>query len=137
MYPKKSLTSQKKILLILAWHHNNYHSIHSLSFSTNSHSFSKNHCEISLIFNFSFTSLLKLLQFKFRHIFIFFLLSSPLLIHLCIKIIMALSTTKGTSSSSFTQQCKYDVFLSFKGEDTCNGFTSHLNGILRHNGINT
>ncbi|XP_050277260.1 TMV resistance protein N-like [Quercus robur] len=50
---------------------------------------------------------------------------------------MALSTTRGTSSSSFTQRCIYDVFLSFRGEDTRNGFTSHLNGILRHNGINT
>nr|XP_023890756.1 TMV resistance protein N-like [Quercus suber]XP_023890757.1 TMV resistance protein N-like [Quercus suber]XP_023890758.1 TMV resistance protein N-like [Quercus suber]XP_023890759.1 TMV resistance protein N-like [Quercus suber] len=50
---------------------------------------------------------------------------------------MALSTTRGTSSSSFTQRCRYNVFLSFKGEDTRNGFTSHLNGILRYNGINT
>ena len=50
---------------------------------------------------------------------------------------MALSTTKGTSSSSFTQRCKYDVCLSFRGKDTHNSFTSNLNGILRHNGINT
>ncbi|KAL4616366.1 hypothetical protein ACB092_07G194800 [Castanea dentata] len=50
---------------------------------------------------------------------------------------MALSTTKGTSSFSFTQRYRYDVFLSFKGEDTRNGFTSNLNGILCHNGINT
>nr|XP_023888218.1 TMV resistance protein N-like [Quercus suber] len=50
---------------------------------------------------------------------------------------MALSTTKGTSSSSFTQRYRYDVFLSFRGEDTRNGFTSNLNGILCHNGINT
>ena len=50
---------------------------------------------------------------------------------------MALLTNKQAFSSSFTQQCKYDVFLSFRGEDTRNGFTSNLNGILRHNGINT
>ena len=50
---------------------------------------------------------------------------------------MALLTNKQASSFSFTQRCRYDVFLSFRGEDTRNGFTSNLNGILRHNGINT
>ncbi|KAL4637489.1 hypothetical protein ACB092_03G080900 [Castanea dentata] len=50
---------------------------------------------------------------------------------------MALVTNKQAFSSSFTQRCRYDVFLSFRGEDTRNGFTSNLNGILRHNGINT
>ena len=50
---------------------------------------------------------------------------------------MALLTNKQAFFSSFTQQCKYDVFLSFRGKDTRNGFTSNLNGILRHNGINT
>ncbi|GMY20941.1 disease resistance protein RPV1-like isoform X1 [Fagus crenata] len=50
---------------------------------------------------------------------------------------MAFFTNKGASSSSFNHQYKYDVFLSFRGEDTRNGFTSNLNGILRHNGINT
>jgi hypothetical protein len=50
---------------------------------------------------------------------------------------MAFLTNKGASSSSFTHRFRYDVFLSFRGEDTRNGFTSHLNGILRHNGINT
>ena len=48
---------------------------------------------------------------------------------------MALLTNKGAFSSSFTEQCKYDVFLNFKGEDAHNSFTSNLNGILRHNGI--
>ena len=50
---------------------------------------------------------------------------------------MALSTNKGVLSSSLTKRYIYDVFLSFRGEDTRNGFTSNLNGILRHNGINT
>ena len=50
---------------------------------------------------------------------------------------MALSTNKRVLSSSLTKRYIYDVFLSFRGEDTRNGFTSNLNGILRHNGINT
>ena len=50
---------------------------------------------------------------------------------------MALLTNKRAFLPSFTQQFKYDVFLSFKGEDTRNNFTSNLNGILRHKGINT
>ena len=50
---------------------------------------------------------------------------------------MALSTNKGVLSSSLTKRYIYDVFLSFREEDTRNGFTSNLNGILRHNGINT
>ena len=50
---------------------------------------------------------------------------------------MALLTNKRAFSSSSTQRSKYDVFLSFRGEDTRNGFISNLNGILRHNGITT
>ena len=50
---------------------------------------------------------------------------------------MALLTNKQAFFRSLTQRCRYDVFLSFRGEDTRNGFTSNLNGILRHNGINT
>ena len=50
---------------------------------------------------------------------------------------MALLTNKRAFSSSSTQRSKYEVFLSFRGEDTRNGFISNLNGILRHNGITT
>jgi predicted RNA-binding protein with RPS1 domain len=50
---------------------------------------------------------------------------------------MTFLTNKGASSSSFNPRYKFDVFLSFRGEDTRNGFTSHLNGILRHKGITT
>ena len=38
---------------------------------------------------------------------------------------------------TFTQRSKYDVFLSFRGKDTRNGFTSTLNGFLSLKGINT
>ena len=41
------------------------------------------------------------------------------------------------SSSSFTQHCKYDVFLSFRGKDTLTGFISFLDGFLCDKGINT
>ncbi|XP_050241562.1 putative disease resistance protein RGA3 isoform X2 [Quercus robur] len=53
---------------------------------------------------------------------------------------MALVTTKGasSSSSSFTHQPKnFDVFLSFRGEDTRFGFVSHLYDALFFQGIHT
>ncbi|GMY20846.1 disease resistance protein RPV1-like, partial [Fagus crenata] len=56
---------------------------------------------------------------------------------------MALVTSEGASSSSssssfsFTHQWKYDVFLSFRGEDTRLGFTGHLYNALRQQGIHT
>ena len=49
---------------------------------------------------------------------------------------MAFPINKGDSFSSFTHQCRYDVFVSFRGEDTRNNFTSILIGILYHHGIN-
>ncbi|XP_075659269.1 TMV resistance protein N-like, partial [Castanea sativa] len=41
------------------------------------------------------------------------------------------------SSSSSTRPWNYDVFLSFRGEDTREGFTSHLYTALCHKGIHT
>ena len=49
---------------------------------------------------------------------------------------MALQINNG-ASSSFTPQFKYDVFLSFRGEDTRYNFTSHLYQALCDKGINT
>ncbi|GMY21481.1 TMV resistance protein N-like, partial [Fagus crenata] len=51
---------------------------------------------------------------------------------------MALVTSNEASSSSFTHQPKnFDVFLSFRGEDTRLGFTGHLYNALRQHGIHT
>ncbi len=53
---------------------------------------------------------------------------------------MELVTSNGasSSSSSFTHRSKnFDVFLSFRGEDTRLGFTSHLYGALDKMGILT
>ena len=51
---------------------------------------------------------------------------------------MALVTSEGASSSSFTQQPKkFDVFLSFRGEDTRLGFIGHLYKTLCQRGIKT
>ena len=40
-------------------------------------------------------------------------------------------------SSSSTRQWKYDVFLSFRGEDTRNNFTDHLYVVLQQKNILT
>ena len=44
---------------------------------------------------------------------------------------------RGAISSSSTRRWEYDVFLSFRGEDTREGFTSHLYKALCDKGINT
>ena len=50
---------------------------------------------------------------------------------------MAFLNNEGASSSSSTRRWNYDVFLSFRGEDTREGFTSHLYKALCDKGINT
>ncbi|KAF3948188.1 hypothetical protein CMV_025783 [Castanea mollissima] len=52
------------------------------------------------------------------------------------------ATSSFSSSSSFsstpsTHQRSYDIFLSFRGEDTRNGFTSHLHKTLCDKGFDT
>jgi len=42
-----------------------------------------------------------------------------------------------SSSSSSTCRWRYDVFLSFRGEDTRHSFTAHLHQALLHKGITT
>ena len=49
-----------------------------------------------------------------------------------------MALVKGASSSSFTHQPKnFDVFLSFRGQDTRCGFISHLYEALHLRGIHT
>ena len=50
---------------------------------------------------------------------------------------MVFLTNEGASSSSSTHRWKYDVFLSFRGEDTRAGFTTYLYKALEQKGINT
>ena len=47
------------------------------------------------------------------------------------------SLSSSSSSSSFIPGSKYDVFLSFRGEDTRNSFTDHLYTALKQKGIFT
>ena len=49
---------------------------------------------------------------------------------------MAILTNEGTSSF-FTHKWEYDVFLNFKGDDTRNGFISHLHQALCNAGFYT
>jgi hypothetical protein len=46
------------------------------------------------------------------------------------------SSSSSSSSSSSIFRWTYDVFLSFRGEDTRKTFTAHLYAALRRNGIN-
>jgi len=49
---------------------------------------------------------------------------------------MAMQQTIGSSSSSVALE-KFDVFISFRGEDTRRKFTSHLNEALKRSSIRT
>ena len=49
----------------------------------------------------------------------------------------SMNTERASSSSSSTHRFTYEVFLSFRGEDTRNGFTSHLYNALDQKGICT
>ncbi|XP_065638909.1 disease resistance protein RUN1 [Quercus suber] len=49
----------------------------------------------------------------------------------------ASSSFPSSSTSSSTERWKYDVFLSFRGEDTRNNFMDHLFIALKEKGINT
>ena len=49
----------------------------------------------------------------------------------------SMNTERASSSFSATHKLTYDVFLSFRGEDTRNGFTSHLYTALDQKGICT
>ncbi|KAH0745189.1 hypothetical protein KY285_006846 [Solanum tuberosum] len=47
------------------------------------------------------------------------------------------SSSSSASNSQYCPPWKYDVFLSFRGDDTRNNFTSHLNKGLENRGIDT
>ena len=50
---------------------------------------------------------------------------------------MAFPINQGVSFSSSTRQWDYDVFLNFRVEDTCNGFTGHLYHTLCDRGFHS
>ncbi|KAI5356129.1 hypothetical protein L3X38_009024 [Prunus dulcis] len=47
------------------------------------------------------------------------------------------ASSSSSSSTSSSKRLKYDVFLSFRGEDTRKGFTGHLHAALSDAGIST
>ncbi|XVF18880.1 hypothetical protein REPUB_Repub11eG0061600 [Reevesia pubescens] len=50
---------------------------------------------------------------------------------------LSLPSSSSSAASSSISRHKYDVFLSFRGEDTCKNFTDHLYAALKRNGIIT
>ena len=51
--------------------------------------------------------------------------------------LMGMETASSSFPSSTTERWKYDVFLSFRGEDIRNNFMDHLFTTLTEKGINT
>ena len=51
--------------------------------------------------------------------------------------LMGMETASSSFPSSTTERWKYDVFLSFRDEDTRNNFMDHLFTALTEKGINT
>ena len=51
--------------------------------------------------------------------------------------LMEMETASSSFPSSSTERWKYDVFLSFRGDDTRNNFMDHLFIALKERGINT
>uniref|UniRef100_A0A7N2M198 ADP-ribosyl cyclase/cyclic ADP-ribose hydrolase n=1 Tax=Quercus lobata TaxID=97700 RepID=A0A7N2M198_QUELO len=49
---------------------------------------------------------------------------------------MGMETASSSFPSSTTERWKYDVFLSFRGEDTRNNFMDHLFNAFTEKGIN-
>ncbi|KAK4267910.1 hypothetical protein QN277_024632 [Acacia crassicarpa] len=45
------------------------------------------------------------------------------------------SSSYASNFNSTPRTCKYDIFLSFRGEDTCKGFTDHLYHTLKGSGF--
>ncbi|XP_028757934.1 TMV resistance protein N-like [Neltuma alba] len=45
------------------------------------------------------------------------------------------SSSNSSNSNSALRTCKYDIFLSFRGEDTRKGFTDHLYHALKRSGL--
>ncbi|BBN68132.1 Disease resistance protein TIR-NBS-LRR class family [Prunus dulcis] len=53
------------------------------------------------------------------------------------EIVLDMDSSSSSSSLPAPLQTKYDVFLSFRGEDTRDAFTSHLHAALRRKNIDT
>ena len=85
---------------------------------------------LSIFFPYNFLSILIESAFFFYHLYCSSRFAN-------IFPMSSISTQKAFLSTSSTPQWKYDVFLSFRGEDTRNSFTDHLYVALKQKGIIT